>query len=293
MPFPRVILLLCLALLAPAAARADCYWKGTLFTCDTVGTYNSVGRTLPLVMDSIRFNPASLPTGLTPAGVEATYSTDAQVDRNFQVSLIKGLPFLGFGVSNWSETSFFTPDVHRLVRESFPGSLPAYRNGDGQGFRAGGAIGVPLGEDFRFNVGASTGKGRIAGSDSFAYGATLEMPVLSLGLSHTSETVIPAISKARTTIASVGLHLAGVYLGYSYMRYSIGITGLPEMNFFSLRYTNELFALYAAYKRDSVGLSIRTSATGSLQGKISDGLVLAYTYGLYPNSHSLGLQIYF
>ena len=286
--------------ISPVRALADCGWNydRSFYGCDTVSIANSVGRTLPVLSDSIRFNPASLPTIPTPVGIEGTYSSKTEGDKKIQVSIIKGLPNFGFGFASWTENSFATPNVQRIINTDFAPNIPGYQSGQKSGFRLGGSLGLPLGSALervaRINVGASMGQGRVTGSSSKAFGITADFSFLSMGFSQNSEVILTGMPAAQTQTLSAGITAGGFYAGYSHMDFNIATYKQPTINFFSVRWASARWAFYAAAKNDiDENLTQKTYKTANLQFHANSSLVLGYVYGLYPGSHSASFQFYF
>lgn len=284
---------------SPLSALADCAWNSdrSFFSCDTLGIASTVSRALPVASEGIRFNPASLPTVPSPAGVEATYSSRTEADGKFQVALIKGFSSFGLGLSSWSENSFATPNVQRALRTRFVSVFDDYSSQSNDGFRLGAALAIPLGaleKYFRVNGGASLGKGRLSRSSSTTYGLTLESRFLHLGYSKAYETISTQIPDATTATFGVGVSLEGLYLGFSRISYAIGTIEQLPIYLYSLRYADRRWAIYGALKRDADFSGNRdTDKTAGISRYVTDKLVLGYLYGLYPDSHSMTVQLYF
>lgn len=290
---------LVLIAILPSIAFADCQWNSdrSFFGCDTLGIASSVGRTLPAIGDSIRFNPASLPTVPTPIGVEAIYSSHTVGEDRLQGSIIKGYPYVGIGAASWTENSFATPIVQRYLRALYASAFQQYERSTGTGFRAGAALGIPLGRlegAARVSVGASFGQGRVSGSSSSSFGITADGPWLSAGLSRTSETISPLFPKATTDALSFGLHHDGFYAGFTRMAFTLGALEQQAILFYSVRWASERWAVHGSLKRDVDEIGNRKNEKNAgLQFFFGKHFVLGYMYGLYPRSHSMTAQFFF
>lgn len=286
-------------LFLPSLAFADCTWNAdhSFYGCnESLSIANSVGRTLPVLADTVRFNPAAIPTVPTPVGVEFTYNSRTEGDKNFQPSLLKGLPSVGIAAVSWTENNFSTPNVQKAIGTYYSSLLSSYNQSTSMGFRLGTSVGFSVGNFARISGGASFGQGRAFGSSSTALGVTADAGVFSLGLAKTKDKVVTGLPGASTTTMSVGLTYLGIYIGHTYMKLEMdGLEKLPPIRIYSIRFAFQSIAFYAAMKRDIFDYTgaQKTYFTGNIQIPISSSLVLAYVYGLYDRAHSVSAQFYF
>ncbi len=294
---PKILPSLAVFFLFPFSALADCGWNSarTFYTCnDSVSIANSVGRTLPVLADSVRFNPASIPSVLTPAGIEATYSSRSDTDHKFQPSLLKGLPGVGFATTVWTENNFATPNVQLVLKKLYQNYLYEYETPRGMGYRLGGSFAVPFIDFAHISIGGSFGKGRVKNSESKAFGITADSGFLSLGYAQNAETLVEGLPLGVTKTISAGLTYGGLYLGYSQMKFSIAQYQQQAMNFYSARLALSRLAVYMAIKSDiDEDFNRKNYYTWNVQLGLMPSLVLGYVYGLYPKAHSLSAQLYF
>ena len=293
----RFLLPLCVHFLFTSTAYGDCGWNAArnFFSCgDSVTIASSVGRTLPVLTDSVRFNPASIPSVLTPIGVEATYSTKTVGDHHFQPSLIKGFPGVGFSLVSWTENDFATPNIQAIIKSVYNNFYSSYQGSTGTGYRFGGSFALPFIPFAHIAIGASMGKGRVPNSQSLAYGITADSGFLSLGYAQNSETLVRGLPLGVTKTISGGLSYGGFYLGLSQMKFSIAQFKTATMTYISMRMALKNFATYIAMKNDvDASLQRKNYFTGNIQYSVFQNFVLGYVYGLYPDAHSVSAQLYF
>ena len=84
----------------------DSIFKSVNYGCDDLAKANGLGGSYPLLIDAFNLNPASLPTYLTPVGVESFFDGSK---TNF--ALIKGVKRTGFGFSSSTTEGTFFSDV--------------------------------------------------------------------------------------------------------------------------------------------------------------------------------------
>jgi hypothetical protein len=289
-----------LFLLCPHPAQADCGWNWarTFYSCDTVGLFSSVGRTLPVATDTIRFNPAAIPTAPTPAGLEATYSFRTDSERKFLLSALKGFPYLGIALSNWTENTFSTPALQKFLSTTYAEAYRDYERGKGLGYRAGFSLALPLGAFLerwlRLSGGASIGQGKTKSSQASSYGISLDGRPLTFGYSLAHEALHPLLPKAESRILSAGLNLGGFFAGISRTKLAVGPSLKSTIMIYSLRWSGSDIALYGALKKETdISNQEVTAKNFSFQWKYNSALMLTYMYGLYRGAHSVGGQLYF
>ncbi|MCP4911685.1 MAG: hypothetical protein GY909_01090 [Oligoflexia bacterium] len=300
--------------LGDGGALCDSIFKSSAFGCsDGAGAQNS-GGSFPLLFDAFNLNPSTIPTYLTPAGLEVYKGEE---DLNF--ALIKGLKNFGMGLSKkFTETTFFSPvENYRIAIKE---RLSEYSNVDldsilNIGFalellNINKSISLPLGISARYNEEKSVW--------SLVYGTSFKLKNFSISGSYYLEKPDPygnttfttaETSKVLSVISS--LKFANFLFDYTYISNKRNVTETftygtnfsyqadyrVKTNIFSVgyKYQNLLFT-WAKRKQESSGLPVTSQAIlSSLGGTIENEHVLLglryiakkFSLGLY-NNYELG-----
>jgi hypothetical protein len=283
------------------AALEDCWNSSkTFYDCGQYG--RGGGRSAQATgSDSFISNAAFLPTGKTPFGIEGVFS-----DRSFfsdrsrlQFSTIKGFNGIGFGLGNWTKGSFFAPNFHdHFYDTDFQSDYIAAEgaNSANLGLRLGMAIRLPtariLPKRINFSVGGSVGQTEVKGSYSKQIGAVAQLYFLGLGYSQSFERISISLPRPRVDLLSVGIFLRNIYLGHSQQTVK-SLAGKTRVKYYLLSYEHPKWALLLGVKNyiDHRGIE-QNWPLAKLNRKIGQRFGVSYIYGLFPFSHSVGLQLF-
>lgn len=299
---------LLLSLLLPpslASAKVKCrpVWSedGSFFggDCDSMGIRNSAGRTVAALGEIMRVNPAVLPTIPTPLGAELNLHNRGYGPQESasEVHLVKGLPWLGLGAGTWNTGSMVGSDLPAIFEGSpQEAEFRAYERAPitRKGYRAGFSFKLPLVSTgiVRARAGYTIGSGKVSGENGDGYGGVLDVGMFYFSYSKMTEKFGGTLNSLDTNTYSLGVDAGALHAGYAHAIVRSG--GLfPASQFFSLRYSGELWTLFASLKMYTTFRGSRESwPSATVHRAFGDHFTFGYLYGLYRESHSLSLQVF-
>jgi hypothetical protein len=291
-----------LFLWVPFAGAETCGWNPdhTFWSCGSGYGGGSAGGSSPSINNAVESNPADLPVGPTPFGLEGDfYNRSSPAGKpKFSFSTVKGFEGIGFGIGSWTEGTFGAPDLatHFLSSavwqpyqqyEANPPSVTGIRLGTGVRL-----LPKLLPTGIRLAVGGSLGLGRVSGDVSPQAGAIVSLLGLGLGYSQSFERISRSLPAITVSTYSVGLNISFLYLGYYYIVLH-SIVNETYANVAAIRLTSSRWTLFsnAKFQKDHRGTPNTWTYSGVLR-KFGNRIGIGYEYGFYRYSHTAILQIY-
>jgi hypothetical protein len=297
-----ILLLFLLPTLAFAKSGSDCGWVGDHidYDCGVDTDGPAAGASAPLLGDTLGDNPAALPSGSTPFGIEGRFDSRQAPGGTpgFAGTTVKGLGGFGFGVGSWSYGTFSAPDFDNHFLDTSAGdAYLAYQlhHTGTLPMRFGAAVVLPpsfLPKGVRLSLGGSLGLGSVSGELAPQIGVLLRIYWLGLGFSNSYEHLSTALPRVVASRLSVGLGLGVFYLGFAHQRLHSDVN-TTSANTISIRLPSPKWTLFAGHKwqLDQRGLPDSWEQAGVIR-KLGRHFGIGYEYGEYRFSHSAILQLY-
>ncbi len=319
MPTPRIFRFLIGYFLFPAAAQAADMCQFYEEFCPGYVREAIPGGSYPSFSDTFNVNPASIPTTLTPIGVESTL-VHGEGSGKMNFALIKGFPQLGFGMASNNDDTFYAYNMKQALKgTSVTDQVYGFSPGDTamSSLNFGTAVApfpktllgfIPLpvfGVNLRYN--------QLTRNWDWQYGASLNTSFLTVGYSHrksvgSNENAsiyagrptlgIPTIT---TNALSVALNLKYISADYTVLSIDTASQALQILEMFSKPVT--ILTVRLAVSAFSATVAQRQTYDIN-NNKVSTTLVaaawnflpyaaLGYQRNYVPGAHSLSLQVLF
>lgn len=264
------------------------------------------GDAYPTLADAMNLNPASIPTHVTPYGIETigSFQGSQVAGTNWNVAVIRGFGHFGTALATNSDNTFYSsPYLQQTAGASQSYSLsddrvfPTMNLGaatDSLIKKIAGIIKPVAGVALRYNKTRGT----------FGYSSGLSLGVgkaFALGASFIHEPSGQSLSGEQTIHLTAGLTLDVFQadLTYALDRF-LALPGSSDSFRASLllatgSVTFRRFGGTLGYKRflDTTASSVRSLGLVSLYTQLHRSVRLAYLYNYVPGAHSLGAQILF
>lgn len=280
-------------------ARAETCWNDdfTFYNCDAHRS-SAPASNAPMGADKILSNPAGLPVGPSPFGLEAIVNDRSVIRKKpkFVFSTVKGFDGIGFGVGSYTQGTFSAPNFRdHFLPTVYEEQFREYEAKDKNpfGLRLGTAVRIPTGTKFlHLRLGGSLGLGNVAKSPSKQLGLVLRASIFALGYSRSFERLAADLPSTTVDEFNAGIAVGPFFAGAStQLIHSAAFKNSSRT--FSLRWTAQRWTLYGALKnfQDFKGAA-STWHSAMVQRRFGKRLGVSYYYGVYPRSHGLGMQLY-
>lgn len=280
-------------------ARAETCWNDdfTFYNCDAQRS-SAPASNAPMGADRILSNPAGLPVGPSPFGVEAIVNDRSVLKKEpkFVFSTVKGFDGIGFGVGSYTQGTFSAPNFRdHFLPTRYEQEFREYEEKDKSpfGLRLGTAVRIPTGsKNIHLRLGGSLGLGNVATSPSKQLGLVLRASIFALGYSRSFEKLSEKLPNTSVDEFNLGIAVGPFFAGAS-TQFIHSSAFKNTSRTISLRWTAQRWTFYGAVKhfQDYQYLG-STWHSAMVQRRFGKRLGLSYYYGVYPRSHGLGMQIY-